>query len=83
MYWSTPRPKQRGGGSAITCSSKEYSMKEIKVDNPDNLEVTIALIKSKDPKAKNLSIMTFAIYCPPKSKKKTKLLLFLSLTYQI
>ena len=38
-YISTARPDRRGGGCAITCDEALYHLKEIKTDNPDNLEV--------------------------------------------
>ena len=38
-YVSTPRIKKTGGGSAITIDIEKYTMKEVKIDNPDNLEV--------------------------------------------
>ena len=57
-------------------------MKEIKLENPNNLEITAAIVKSKDPNAKNLTIITIAIYSPPRSKKKSKLLDMIASTYQ-
>ena len=44
-YISTARPERRGGGCAITCDDKQFYMKEIKLSNPDNLEVTFATIR--------------------------------------
>ena len=46
-YISTPRPNRRGGGSAITCDDVNFFIKEIKVDNPFNLEVTFASLRPK------------------------------------
>ena len=46
-YISTPRPVQRGGGSAITVDNERFFIKEIKDDNPDNLEITIGILKPK------------------------------------
>ena len=83
FYCSTPRPKRRGGGSEITCNAEEFNMKEIKMENPDNLEVTFALIKPKAEGAKNLSIIAVALYCPPRSKKQMKLLNFVAESYQL
>ena len=57
-------------------------MKEIVLDNPGNLEVSVAIIKSKHKDAKNLTIITIAVYSPPRSRKKTRLLDFISETYQ-
>lgn len=47
-YISTPRPNRRGGGSALTCDDTLYHLKEIQIDNPDNLEVTFATGRPKD-----------------------------------
>ena len=46
-YISTPRPNRRGGGSAITCDDNNFYIKEIKVPNPNNLEVTFAVLRPK------------------------------------
>ena len=43
-YLSTPRPMQRGGGSAITVDNEKFLLKERKEDNPNNLENTTAII---------------------------------------
>jgi hypothetical protein len=47
-YISTARPDRRGGGCAITCDISQYHLMEIKLDNPDNLEVTFATLRPKD-----------------------------------
>ena len=81
-YCSTARPKKRGGGCAITTNAKEFTMKEVKLDNPNNLEVTAAIVKSKHQNSKNLTIITIALYSPPRSRKKSLLLDFIGETYQ-
>ena len=60
-YCSSPRHKRIGGGSAITCDSRRYTMKQIHVDNHDDLEVTVAVIKPKDENTNNLTIITIAL----------------------
>ena len=79
-YCSTVHSKQRGDGSVIIYSSKDYTMKELKIECPDNLEVTVAFIKPRkmmDP----VSMITRAVCCPPRSQKKYKLMNLISSTY--
>ena len=81
LYLSTARPKRRGGGCAITCDSSRFYLKEIKIDNPDSLEVTFAVLKPKSENCPNFEIILCAVYSPPKSRKKSKLINFISETY--
>ena len=69
-YISTARQKKRGGGSAITVDTERYSLKEIKIDNPHNLEITYALLRPNNEMNSNIAIILCAVYCPPKSRKK-------------
>ena len=71
-YISTPRPNKRGGGSAITCNAREFALKQIHIPNPDKLEITFGIVRSKHEEAKDLTIIVMAVYCPPKSKKHEK-----------
>jgi hypothetical protein len=80
-YISTPRPDRRGGGCAITCDDKKYHIKEIKVPNTDNLEVTFATLKPKSENSPQFIVILCAVYSPPNSRKKTKLIDFISETY--
>ena len=80
-YISTPRPNRRGGGSAITCDDTLYHLKEIKVHNPDNLEVTFATVRPRDENSSQFIIILCAVYSPPRSRKKSKLIDFISNTY--
>ena len=78
---STPRLNKIGGGTAITVNNEKYIIKEIKFDNPNKLEVTTALLKPREISQGDFSIIAFAVYCPPKSKKKTKLVDFITTAY--
>ena len=80
-YASTPRPGRRGGGSAITCDEKKYDMKHIRVENPDELEVTFAIIKPKAKEARNINIIACSFYSVPRSRKKEKLVDFITENY--
>ena len=80
-YISTARPDRRGGGCAITCDEARYHLKEIKTDNPDNLEVTFATLRPKDDNSPKFVIILCAVYSPPQSRKKSKLIDFISNTY--
>ena len=55
-------------------------MKELKLENPDNLEVTVALVKPRNMLIP-INIITMAVYCPPRSRKKSKLIEFISSNY--
>ena len=76
-----PRPGRRGGGSAITCDDEQFYIKEIKVANPDNLEVTFATMRPKSEHAPSFTIILCALYSPPRSRKKSKLIDHISQTY--
>ena len=56
-------------------------MKEMKIDNPDNLEVTFSTLRPKDEDSPQFVIILCAVYSPPRSRKKTKLIDFISNTY--
>ena len=58
-------------------------MKEIKIYNPDDLEVTLALIRPKTEDSKHLLLIAVALYSPPRSRKKSKLINFLTETYHL
>ena len=73
-YISTPRPGRRGGGSAITCDDENFFIKEIKVENPHNLEVTFASMRPKSESSPKFNIIVCALYSPPRSRKKSKLI---------
>ena len=80
-YISTARPDRRGGGCAITVNNAWYHLKEVKLENPDNLEVTFATLRPKDANSPQFIIILCALYSPPRSKKKSKLIDFISTTY--
>ena len=80
-YISTARPERRGGGCAITCDDKQFYMKEIKLSNPDNLEVIFATLRPKSVNSPKYVIILCAVYSIPQSTKKSKLINFISETY--
>ena len=80
-YCSTARPKKRCEGCAITADNRIYSLKEIKLENPDNLKVSVAIVRPKNIEARRLSCIVIAVYSPPRSRKKTKLINFITITY--
>ena len=69
-YISTARPDRRGGGCAITCDAAKFKMKEIILNNPDNLEVTFATLQPKSKESPQFTIILCAVYSPPNSRKK-------------
>ena len=56
-------------------------MKEIKLSNPDNLEVTFATLRPKSVNSPKYVIILCAVYSTPRSTKKSKLINFISETY--
>ena len=54
---------------------------KIKIDNHDNLEVTFATLRPKDENSPQFVSILCAVYSPPKSRKKSKLIDFISNTY--
>ena len=80
-YVSTARPNRRGGGCAITCDNTLYHLKELNIENPDNLEVTFATLRPKNEDSPQFVMILCALYSPPRSRKKSKLVDFISNTY--
>ena len=56
-------------------------MKKVFLENPDKLEITAAIVRPKREEAKDLAIITIAVYCPPNSKKQSKLIDYVTETY--
>ena len=57
-------------------------MKQIHLDNPDKLEVVVAVVRPKKKEAKDITIIAMAVYFPPNSKKQRKLIDFVTEAYQ-
>ena len=82
-YISTPRPSKRGGGAAIVANLAQFSLEKIDILIPDKLEVVWGLVKPRTNVATHIrEIIAVAFYCPPKSRKKSKLMDHLVLTCQ-
>ena len=82
LYISNPRPKRRGGGAAITlCDPRNlFTLSKLPIHVPPDLEVCWGLVKPRSPGSiKEIVICSF--YCPPYSKKKTKLVEHISVNY--
>ena len=82
-YISNPRPKRRGGGAAITlCDMNgKFTLTKLSVSVPPDLEVCWGLLKVKGNSGSIREIIVCAFYCPPRSKKKTKLVEHISVEY--
>ena len=82
-YISNPRPKRRGGGAAITlCDLKgKFSLNKLNVHVPPDLEVCWGLLRVKGNTGSIREIIVCAFYCPPRSRKKTKLVEHISVEY--
>ena len=82
LYISNPRPNRRGGGAAITlCDPKsQFTLSKLPIHVPPDIEVCWGLVKPRCPGSiKEVIICSF--YCPPHSKKKTKLIEHISVNY--
>ena len=75
-FLSTPRPPgKRGGGCGIVGDLSRYTLDKIEINNPHKLEVCWGMLRPND--ASKLVIKEYIIcsfYCPPKSRKKEKLI---------
>ena len=75
-FLSTPRPPgKRGGGCGIVCDLTKFTLDRIDINNEHKLEICWGILRPKD--ASTCSIKEYvvaAFYCPPKSKKKEKLI---------
>ena len=74
-YFSTIRPNgKRGGGAAILVNLDRFSVDKLEMNNTDKLEICWALAKPKSNHAKVKIIILCSFYCPPRSRKKSKLI---------
>ena len=62
-------------------ADSENVIKEIKVDNPYNLEVTFASLRPKSEFSPKFNIIVCELYSPPRSRKKAKLIDHITQTY--
>ena len=69
---SNPRKYRRGGGVCIIADLSKVTIQPIDIPNPHNLEIVFALVKPKVPGTIK-EIITFALYSPPRSKRKSKM----------
>ena len=70
-YISTPRLHQRGGGANLS----KFSLEKLDVIINDKLEIVWGLLRPKMPSVTPIrEIIVVAFYCPPRSRKKTKLM---------
>ena len=82
VYISNPRTKKGGGGAAITLfdQKSQFTLSKLPIHVSPDLEVCWGLLKSrKHGSIKELIICFF--YCPPRSKKKNKLVEHISINY--
>ena len=75
-YISTPRPStKRGGGAAIVAPIDKFNLEKLDILIPHNLEIVYGLLRPKnEPKGGISEIICASFYCPPRSRKKSKLL---------
>ena len=74
-YISTPRLHKRGGGAAIVANLSKFSLEKIDIMINDNLEIVWGLLRPRLSTVTPIrEIIVVAFYCPPKSRKKTKLM---------
>ena len=83
LYLSNPRPNRKGGGTAITLcdQSGRFSLIKIPVCVPTDLEVCWGLLRTKEPGASIRKIIVCAFYCPPRSRRKSKLVEHITVEY--
>ena len=75
-YISTPRPSaKRGGGAAIVAPISTFNLEKMDILIPHNLEFVYGMLRPKNVQKGGISeIICVSFYCPPKSRKKSKLL---------
>ena len=80
-YISTPRPgARRGGGTALACSQKNFSLTKLNIAIPSPLEACFGLLKPKNPTGNVSKFVCCSFYSPPHSKSRNKLAEFLVTT---
>ena len=82
-YISTPRPgARRGGGAAIVVNTETFSISNLNISIPNNLEIVWGLLRPIEVTGKITKIIVCSFYCPPKSTKKSSLIEHMTLTIQ-
>jgi hypothetical protein len=76
---SYPRKYRRGGGVAIIANLSDVNIQVLDIPNQDNLEIIFAIIRPKQATIIK-EIITYAFYCPPRSRKKSKYTDFIATT---
>ena len=71
-YISTVRPTG-WGGAAILVNQEKFSLEQLNISIPHNLEVIWGLLKVKAENAYYKKIIVCSFYSPPKSRKNSKL----------
>ena len=66
---SNPRKYRRGGGVCIVADLTKVDIQPLDIPNPNNLEVVFAIVTPKNGGIIK-KIITFALYSPPRSKRK-------------
>ena len=75
-FISTTRPGgRRGGGCGVIGDLTHYTLDKIEVPNPDKVEMCWGILRPKPAPGLTIrEIIVVSFYCPPKSRKKTKLM---------
>ena len=71
-YISTARPTG-WGGAAIIVNQEKFTLEELNISIPHNLEIIWGLVRPKDDSATFKKIIVCSFYSPPNSKKNGKL----------
>ena len=69
---SNPRKYRRGGGVCIVADLTKVDIQPLDIPNPHNLEIVFAIVTPRNCGLFK-QIITFALYSPPKSKRKSKM----------
>ena len=69
---SNPRINSRGGGVCFVADLTKVDIQPLDIPNPNYLEIVFAIVTPKNEGIIKKSI-TFALYSPPRSKRKSKM----------
>ena len=73
-FLSAPRPGgKRGGGCGIIADMTHYTLDKIEITNEHKLEVCWGILRPKQTNCAIKEYVVCALYCPPNSRKKEKL----------
>ena len=75
-------PHRRGGGAAISLISGDFTLTQLDVIIPKNLEVVWGIVRPKIPTSQFKGIIVCSFYSVPYSQRKSQLIEHIAINYE-